>query len=51
MKPEEIRESKNTGFNQFYTLLHCGKFYEPSGLNHVSFWYSGGTEQELAWKE
>jgi len=27
------------------------KFYEPSRVNHGSFWYSWGTEQELEWKE
>lgn len=34
-----------------YTLPSLWNFYRPSRRSHGSYWFSWGTEQEVAWKE
>ena len=47
----DLERARTQEFHPIYTLPSLWKFYEPSRVNHGSFWYSWGTEQELEWKE
>ena len=47
----DLQRARRQECHELYTLPSLWKFYEPSRVNHGSFWYSWGTEQELAWKE
>ncbi len=47
----DLQRARRQEFHEFYTLPSLWKFYEPSRINHGSYWYSWGTEQEMAWKE
>lgn len=47
----DLQRARRQEFHELYTLPSLWKFYEPSRINHGSYWYSWGTEQEMAWKE
>jgi len=47
----DLQRARRQEFHELYTLPSLWKFYEPSRTNHGSYWYSWGTEQEIAWKE
>lgn len=38
-------------WHNIYTLPSLWDFYRPSKQSHGSYWFSWGTEQEVAWKE
>ncbi len=47
----DLQRARRQEFHELYTMPSLWKFYEPNRENHGSYWYSWGTEQEIAWKE
>jgi Amidohydrolase family len=47
----DLQRARRQECHELYTLPSLWKFFEPSRVNHGSYWYSWGTEQEVAWKE
>lgn len=47
----DLQRARRQEYHEIYTLPSLWKFYEPSRVNHGSYWYNWGTEQEIAWKE
>ena len=43
--------ARNTDWHAKYTLPSLMDFYEPSRLDHGSFWYNWTTANEVAWKK
>ncbi|MCE2789077.1 MAG: amidohydrolase family protein, partial [Saprospiraceae bacterium] len=43
--------ARQADWHKLYTLPSLWKFYAPSRISHGSYWFDGGTEQEVAWKE
>lgn len=47
----DLQRARTQEWHGIYTLPSVWKFYEPNRESHGSFWFSWGTEQEVAWKE
>lgn len=47
----DLHKARRQEWHETYTLPQLWAFYQPSRIAHGSFWFSWGTEQEVAWKE
>lgn len=47
----DLMRAYSAEWHQQYTLPSLWEFYRPSRRSHGSYWFSWGTEQEVAWKE
>lgn len=47
----DLHKARRQEWHEDYTLPQLWKFYQPSKQAHGSYWFSWGTEQEIAWKE
>ena len=47
----DLHRARRQEWHEDYTLPQLWRFYQPSRVAHGSFWFSWGTEQEVAWKE
>ncbi len=47
----DLMRARTQEWHGIYTLPSVWKFYEPNRVSHGSYWFSWGTEQEVAWKE
>lgn len=47
----DLHKARRQEWHETFTLPGLWKFYQPSHEAHGSFWFSWGTEQEVAWKE
>jgi len=47
----DFHRARRVEWHEQYTLPSLWKFYQPSREAHGSYWFSWGTEQEVAWKE
>jgi hypothetical protein len=47
----DLHRARTQEWHELYTLPSLWKFYEPNRVSHGSYWFSWGTEQEVAWKE
>lgn len=47
----DLMRAYTAEWHQLYTLPSLWDFYRPSKRSHGSYWFSWGTEQEVAWKE
>ncbi len=47
----DLMRARTQEWHAIYTLPSVWKFYEPNRVSHGSYWFSWGTEQEVAWKE
>ncbi|MFM7837983.1 MAG: amidohydrolase family protein, partial [Chitinophagaceae bacterium] len=47
----DLERARTQEWHAIYTLPSLWKFYEPNRISHGSYWFSWGTEQEVAWKE
>lgn len=47
----DLHRARRQEWHELYTLPSLWKFYEPNRVSHGSYWFSWGTEQEVAWKE
>lgn len=47
----DLHRARRAEWHDDYTLPSLWKFFGPSRVSHGSYWFSWGTEQELAWKE
>ncbi|HRI79117.1 MAG TPA: amidohydrolase family protein [Cyclobacteriaceae bacterium] len=47
----DLHKARRQEWHEQYTLPQLWAFYQPSRSAHGSFWFSWGTEQEVAWRE
>ncbi len=47
----DLHKARRQEWHELYTLPQLWAFYQPSRKAHGSFWFSWGTEQEVAWRE
>ena len=47
----DLHRARRQEWHEIYTLPKLWAFYQPSRIAHGSYWFSWGTEQEVAWKE
>jgi hypothetical protein len=47
----DLHKARRQEWHESYTLPKLWSFYQPSRQAHGSFWFSWGTEQEVAWRE
>lgn len=47
----DLHRARRQEWHETYTLPQLWAFYQPSRIAHGSYWFSWGTEQEVAWKE
>lgn len=47
----DLHRARRQEWHETYTLPRLWAFYQPSRIAHGSYWFSWGTEQEVAWKE
>jgi hypothetical protein len=47
----DLHKARRQEWHELYTLPKLWSFYQPNRAAHGSFWFSWGTEQEVAWKE
>lgn len=47
----DLMRAYTAEWHNIYTLPSLWDFYRPSKRSHGSYWFSWGTEQEVAWKE
>ncbi|GHM99205.1 hypothetical protein WSM22_06950 [Cytophagales bacterium WSM2-2] len=47
----DLHRARRQEWHEQYTLPKLWEFYQPSRASHGSYWFSWGTEQEVAWKE
>jgi Amidohydrolase family len=47
----DLHKARRHEWHETYTLPKLWAFYQPSRVAHGSYWFSWGTEQEVAWKE
>ena len=47
----DLHRARRQEWHETYTLPSLWRFYEPNRVSHGSYWFSWGTEQEVAWKE
>jgi hypothetical protein len=47
----DLHRARRLEWHDEYTLPSLMKFYQPNRESHGSYWFSWGTEQEVAWKE
>jgi hypothetical protein len=47
----DLHKARRQEWHEVYTLPQLWAFYQPNRVAHGSFWFSWGTEQEVAWKE
>jgi hypothetical protein len=47
----DLHKARRQEWHEVYTLPTLWAFYQPNRVAHGSFWFSWGTEQEVAWKE
>jgi hypothetical protein len=47
----DLHKARRQEWHEQYTLPKLWAFYQPNRAAHGSFWFSWGTEQEVAWKE
>jgi Amidohydrolase family len=45
------QRARRAEWHEEHTLPSLWRFYAPSRTTHGSYWFSWGTEQEVAWKE
>jgi imidazolonepropionase-like amidohydrolase len=46
----DVMKFRNADWHDKYTLPSLMAFYEPSRVNHGSYWYDWTTEDEIAWR-
>src|SRR3546814_17106948 len=42
--------ARNADWHEKYTLPSLYQFFQPSRVNHGSYWYDWTTEKEIAWR-
>jgi hypothetical protein len=47
----DLHKARRQEWHELYTLPKLWAFYQPNLAAHGSFWFSWGTEQEVAWRE
>ena len=47
----DLHKARRQEWHETYTLPKLWAFYQPNRQAHGSFWFSWGTEQEVAWRE
>lgn len=47
----DLMRARRADWHDQYTLPSLWQFFEPNRMNHGSFFYDWGTEQEVAWKD
>ncbi len=47
----DLHKARRQEWHETYTLPKLWAFYQPNRSAHGSFWFSWGTEQEVAWRE
>jgi Amidohydrolase family len=47
----DLQRARRAEWHEAHTLPSLWRFYAPSRTAHGSYWFSWGTEQEVAWKE
>jgi hypothetical protein len=47
----DLHKARRQEWHETYTLPQLWDFYQPNRNAHGSFWFSWGTEQEVAWRE
>ncbi len=47
----DLHKARRQEWHEIYTLPKLWAFYQPNRNAHGSFWFSWGTEQEVAWRE
>jgi Amidohydrolase family len=47
----DLHKARRQEWHELYTLPKLWAFYQPNRAAHGSFWFSWGTEQEVAWRE
>ncbi len=47
----DLHKARRQEWHETYTLPRLWAFYQPNRAAHGSFWFSWGTEQEVAWRE
>ncbi len=47
----DLHKARRQEWHETYTLPKLWAFYQPNRAAHGSFWFSWGTEQEVAWRE
>ncbi len=47
----DLHKARRQEWHESYTLPKLWAFYQPNLSAHGSFWFSWGTEQEVAWRE
>ncbi len=47
----DLMRAYTAEWHKTFTLPSLWEFYRPSRRSHGSYWFSWGTEQEVAWKE
>lgn len=46
----DLMRARNADWHEKYTLPSLYEFYQPSRINHGSYWYDWTTEKEVAWR-
>ena len=46
----DVMRARNADWHEKYTLPSLWKFFQPSRVNHGSYWYDWTTEKEVAWR-
>ncbi|HEV2747753.1 MAG TPA: amidohydrolase family protein [Allosphingosinicella sp.] len=46
----DLMRARNADWHQKYTLPSLYKFFQPSRVNHGSYWYDWTTAREVAWR-
>lgn len=47
----DLHKARTAEWHGVYTLPSLWKFFGPNRVSHGSYWFSWGTEQEVAWKK
>jgi hypothetical protein len=47
----DVMRARNADWHAEYALPSLTQFFTPSRINHGSFFFDWGTEEEIAWKE
>ena len=46
----DLMRARNADWHALYTLPSLTRFYQPSRVNHGSYWYDWTTTKEIAWR-
>src|SRR3546814_7628967 len=46
----DLMRARNADWHEKYTLPSLYQFFQPSRVNHGSYWYDWTTEKEIAWR-